>query len=312
MSTAPYYADVARGPVGEVCAWIHADDGTRLRACHWSPSSTKGTVLMFPGRTEFVEKYSDAAQELATRGFASAVIDWRGQGLADRVDKARRLGHVWDFAEYQQDVHAFASFAQEQGLPEPYFLLAHSMGGCIGLRALCNGLAVRAAIFSGPMWGFGLPFHMRVGGWILSNLAVPVGFGLRFAPTEAATAEPASQPFKDNLLTSDEAMYEWMQTQVRTHPDLFLGGISLGWLRAAFREMSDLRKQPAPDLPSHTWLGLDEKIVSIEAIRTRLSSWDTGKLIEVAGARHEVIMESPQTRQAFYDQSATLFENSTR
>ena len=38
-------------------------------------------------------------------------------------------------------------------LPRPWRLLAHSMGGTIGLRALTRGVPVAAAVFSAPMWG---------------------------------------------------------------------------------------------------------------------------------------------------------------
>ena len=32
------------------------------------------------------------------------------------------------------------------GLPQPLYLMCHSMGGCIGLRSLMRGVPVRAAV----------------------------------------------------------------------------------------------------------------------------------------------------------------------
>jgi len=52
---------------------------------HWTGQHVKGTVLLFPGRTEYIEKYGPAAADFLARGFATVVIDWRGQGLADRT-----------------------------------------------------------------------------------------------------------------------------------------------------------------------------------------------------------------------------------
>ena len=115
-----------------------------------------GTVLMLPGRTEHAEKYGTTAERLAAAGYASAALDWRGQGLADRLLPDRRKGHVGQFADYQRDLDAFAAAVRET-LPGPFYLLAHSMGGCIGLRGLMRGLDVAAAAFSAPMWGLDMP-----------------------------------------------------------------------------------------------------------------------------------------------------------
>lgn len=305
---APYFDDVARGPTGESCVWVHAEDGVRLRTVFWPLEGAKGSVLIFPGRTEYVEKYSDAARELNARGFASAAIDWRGQGLSDRASDDRRLGHVDQFNEYQSDVRAYVAAARAANLPEPYFLLGHSMGGCIGLRALHQGLAVRAAGFSAPMWGLELTPAVRAGGWVLSTLARSVGLGQRYAPTPAASAEPAAQPFEGNLLTTDAEMFAWMQDQIRLHPDLFLGGVSLGWLNAALRECLSLSRMAAPDMPTLCWLGSEEKIVDPDAIHVRMGSWAQGELIHVPGAEHEVLMERANMRATTFDEMAAFFD----
>jgi alpha-beta hydrolase superfamily lysophospholipase len=87
------------------------------------------------------------------KGYTVVAFDWRGQGLADRPQHRRDMGHVTSFDEYRQDVPPSASALEALDLPGPYHLIAHSMGGAIGLRALHDGLPVTAAAFSGPMWG---------------------------------------------------------------------------------------------------------------------------------------------------------------
>ncbi|MEL6587669.1 MAG: alpha/beta fold hydrolase, partial [Pseudomonadota bacterium] len=102
---------------------------------------------MFPGRTEYVEKYSDAAAHLAAAGYASAAIDWRGQGLTTRPRHNKRIGHVEDFHDYQKDVQAMLAVCEAEELPRPYMLLGHSMGGLIGLRAVMDrdGICAKSA-----------------------------------------------------------------------------------------------------------------------------------------------------------------------
>ena len=89
-----------------------------------------GTVLLFPGRTEYLEKYGPAAQELAARGFATLTIDWRGQGLSGREVADPVKGHFHSFDDPVNDL-ATALKLLSARLPRPHIGLAHSMGGCI-------------------------------------------------------------------------------------------------------------------------------------------------------------------------------------
>ncbi|MGB0799264.1 MAG: alpha/beta hydrolase, partial [Planktomarina sp.] len=160
MTSAPLHNELARGPDGGTGHWLTCADGTRIRIGVWGGGS-KGTVLIFPGRTEYIEKYGDAAREFTQQGYTALAVDWRGQGFADRLQNDRAPGHVINFHDYQQDVAAVVDAAKSLDLPEPYFLVAHSMGGCIGLRAVMEGLPVKAAAFTGPMWGVFIAPHLR-------------------------------------------------------------------------------------------------------------------------------------------------------
>ena len=100
---APFHADVARGPRAGHALWARTSDGVRIRLGIW-PEGRKGTVLLFPGRTEYIEKYGTVAAALQDLGYATLAVDWRGQGLADRALPDRMSGHVADFADYQRDV----------------------------------------------------------------------------------------------------------------------------------------------------------------------------------------------------------------
>ena len=164
---APFYRDVAGGPEQVEAQWLTAADGVRLRLAIW-PEGEKGTVLLFPGRTEYIEKYACTAADLKARGFAMLAVDWRGQGLADRALDDRKTGHVMHFVDYQMDVAAIMEALEARGLPRPYYLIGHSMGGAIGLRAAMDGLPVNAAVFTAPMWGIAMSGLLRPVAWSLS------------------------------------------------------------------------------------------------------------------------------------------------
>lgn len=307
MTAAPFFADVADAPENASAHWVQTADGVQIRVAYWS-GGKKGTVLLFPGRTEYIEKYGRAAGELLARGFSTVVIDWRGQGLADRLLEDRSVGHVDIFSDYQKDVAAVLKQLPDWGLPQPLFLIGHSMGGCIGLRALYENLPVKAAVFSAPMWGIKMSPALRPVAWTLSTAAKALGFGASLAPGTNGGNYTEVEPFEDNLLTTDPTMFDYMKTQTMTHPELGLGGPSLHWLNEALRETRALAKRPAPATPAITFLGTNERIVDSDRIRARTDSWSNGDLHMVQGSEHELMMEIPETRKIFFDRTAALFE----
>lgn len=308
---APLHDDIAFGPEGGRAFWLAAGDGVRLRVVHWpalAALEARGTVLLFPGRTEYCEKYGPTAGELAAMGYGTLTIDWRGQGLAERLCDNPMLGHVGDFAEYQRDVAAMVAAARELALPEPFFLLAHSMGGAIGLRALHEGLAVRAAAFTAPMWGISLSARLRPLAWAASWLSSRLGRGCVLAPGTVIETYVEVNDFAGNHLTTDENRYRFMQRQARAHPDLTLGGPSMGWLYAALRETRALRAMAPPRVPALTFLGTNERIVDTAPIHDLMARWgDLGRLEVIEGAEHEVLMEPPEIRVQVNGMLAVLF-----
>lgn len=312
---APFFDDLAEGPEGGEAYWLAASDGVRIRVGLWPWQGTEpchGTVFILPGRTECIEKYGRGAADLAARGFASLAIDWRGQGIAERLLKDRRIGHVDHFPDYQKDLEAVIALAQEKNMPKPWFMLAHSMGGAIGLRALIEGKPFTAAAFSGPMWGIGFtPFEkitLRAIAPILARI------GLRNTHAVGTKPEPYMmwQPFDGNTLTSDAEMYRHMIRQIEAQPDLGLGGPSLNWVLESVAENTWAKAQPAPKTPAICFLGSDETIVDTGAVREVAGAWPACELVEVEGARHETPMETPAIRTMFYDRTAEFFIEHSR
>lgn len=308
MTQAPLFEDVADGPDGGRSEWLVTSDGVRIRVGWWPLTSAKGTVFLLPGRTEYVEKYGRAARDLASRGYATLTIDWRGQGLGDRALPDRLIGHVGSFDEYQRDMDATLAHARAVGLPEPYYMIAHSMGGCIGLRSLMRGMPFKAAAFSAPMWGIVMAAWMRPVALAVSSLSRLVGTAGWLTPGTTEKSYVMSAPFLGNTLTTDQDMWDYMVRQGQACPDMALAGPSLGWLRAALVECLSLARQPSPDIPTLTALGMQERIVDAAPIHARMAIWPQGKLHLYPACEHEVMMETPATRSRFFDEACALFD----
>ena len=75
-------------------------DGCKIRFALW-PKGRKGLIVFFNGRNEYLEKYNESYKKFQSLGYAVVALDWRGQGLSDRVKKLEHLGYVGNFSEYQ-------------------------------------------------------------------------------------------------------------------------------------------------------------------------------------------------------------------
>ena len=293
MTPAPLHAEVADAPPGGYAFWLTASDGVRIRAAHW-PGGVRGTVVIVPGRTECIEKYGRVVADMVAAGYHAVVIDVRGQGLAARLLPDAMVGHVGGFPDYCKDMQALLPLLEK--LPQPRFLLAHSMGGTIALRALLQGFPVARAAFSSPMWGIRFARGMAPLARGMAGLASLFGRGGGYATGTGPVTYLLAAPFKGNTLTTDEATWDWMKRQVIAHPDLSLGGPSFRWVQAALAECRALSHLAAPDVPALAILGSAEKIVDAQAIQRRMATWPGSRLVILPGAEHEVLMEAPHLR----------------
>ena len=131
-------------PADVVSGTLKTRDGVSLRFARWAPPpGRRGTVCLFQGRSEFIEKYFETVRDLRARGFAVATLDWRGQGMSDRALRNRRKGYVRNFAEYQIDLESFINEIVLPDCPPPIFALAQSMGATVLLRAAHAGIRLR-------------------------------------------------------------------------------------------------------------------------------------------------------------------------
>src|SRR5437016_13819891 len=127
-------------PDDVVTGTLNTPDGVALRFARWAPpQGRKGTVCLFQGRSEFIEKYFETVRDLRARGFAVAALDWRGQGLSERALADPRKSYVRDFAEYDADLETFMREIVLPDCPPPLFALGHSTGANILIRAAYRG-----------------------------------------------------------------------------------------------------------------------------------------------------------------------------
>jgi lysophospholipase len=102
MEQAKLYSEIADGPSQGAAYWVQTDDNVRVRVgTYGSSKDRKGTILLFLGRFGYIERYGRVAKDFDKNGFSTVVIDWRSQGLSDRMADDPHTGHIHRFSDYQ-------------------------------------------------------------------------------------------------------------------------------------------------------------------------------------------------------------------
>ena len=297
-SKAPFFNDVANGPAISNASWITAEDGVCLRLVHWpSNSKSNGTIFIFQGRSENLEKYGLLANEFVDRGFDLIGLDWRGQGLSDRLHDDHLMGHIDSYSQYQKDVCAFILAAKNLGLPKPWFLLGHSMGACIGFRALINNDSVfSSCALTAPMWDLSLPAWKRPVALLLARASLFLNGGRVYAPGGGQECYVMKTPFAENKLTSDYDMYRYYVSVTENLPDQRIAGPSFGWVYHTMHENRALKSEMPPNIPCLVLYGAEDQLISHSEINAKMAQWVGSTTQKIDGARHDVLYETPEIR----------------
>jgi lysophospholipase len=290
-------------PDDVVSGTLKTRDGVSLRFARWAPPpGRKGTICLFQGRAEYIEKYFETVRDLRARGFAVATLDWRGQGLSERALRNPCKGYVRSFNQYQIDLETFIHEVVLPDCPPPVFALAHSMGATILLRAAYAGHRwFDRIVLLAPM--IALP-GMRRSAFtrtVVRGMRL-IGLGGLYVPGGDATVVQ-QRPFIGNLLTSDPVRYARNVAVLEAEPQLAIGWPTVAWTDAAFRVMGEIGEPGYPGRIRQPILIIaagQDSIVSTPAIDDFSVRLRAGSHLIVPGSRHELLMEADRFRSQVF------------
>jgi lysophospholipase len=290
-------------PDDVVTGTIRTPDGADLRFARWAPpAKRKGTVCVFTGRAECIEKYFETVRDLRERGFAVAMIDWRGQGHSSRRLKDSRKGYVRDFADFEIDVETFVQQVVMPDCPPPYFALAHSMGGAVMLRIAHAGkrwfdrIVLSAPMIDLPGRTTSLPVRALV------RTLRYMGLGGQYVPG-GSDELIGTTTFVNNPLTSDPVRYARNSAIYEEEPTLGIAAPTIAWADSAFRAMRAFREVDYPSRIRQPVLMVaagNDSIVSTAAIEEFAYHTRAGSHLVIAGSKHEILQEQDRYRQQFW------------
>ena len=280
-------------PPNHFAGYFTSFDGMKLRYAVFRSGSQvpAGTIVLLPGRNEPIEKYFETVRDLNALGLWVAIFDWRGQGGSPRLLKGRRRGHARRFRDHERDLD---QFLEQIVLPDaklPFFILAHSMGALVALKAaprLAN--RIERMVLTAPFVGVA---GLRVPNWLLKLLAKAASlFG--FGWIQFTSDKLLDRRFEGNTLTSDRDRFARNQAIHKTHPDLALGPPTARWISVmidAIEEVMTMDHLRRIEVPTLVIAPTNDQIVPYERLEQLSRMFRAGKLLTIAGAEHEVLQE---------------------
>jgi lysophospholipase len=262
--------------------------------------------VLLSGQTEFIEKYFEVIDELRGRGFAVAMMDWRGQGGSGRLAPEKPLAvHIQDFAQYDADLGAFLDgfVAPMLQAGERPIALAHSMGGHILLNYLNRHPGRFAATaYSAPMLMFSTREQPR---WLVravTSAMMASGHATDFV-WGIAVRDPLTLTFARQIVTSDPGRFQRTKDFLKRHPELRTAGPTWGWVAAAYRALA---RFAAPGFaekistPALIMAAGRDRVVVTEASRRFAARLPAGVFHEIPESEHEILMERDAIRAQFW------------
>ena len=277
----------------------------RVRIAFWNLNSDQGTIILQSGRTEFIEKYYEVISEFVNRGYAVAMMDWRGQGLSSRKANNNKIGHIDKFETYDKDLVKVINECFKPICPEPFIGFGHSMGGCLLTSYFITPEnTLSKCILCAPMISVRANAVSRR---IISLLGILENFGLGTFPMQKPSWHPYSgwteETFLENALTTDEERFNRTFKLLSQFPELGVRGITVGWLKHALKRTNYFKTLDWSSVIKKPLLLLDatsDKLVN-SSLNVKLLGQSNFTTVVSLESEHEIMMEKDHIREMAWD-----------
>lgn len=257
------------------------------------PQKESPAILISSGRTEAVIKYKELIFDLYNNGYSVYIHDHRGQGLSGRMTEDPDMGFIDTFQFYIDDMKYFYDNIISIENHSKKFLLAHSMGGAIGMTYLEQyPHDFNVAAFSSPMLGFNWP--------TCEATELLTGEKPEYALGQSKYNDDKLE-FKNNILTGSEIRYNRMNAAFAKKPKAKLGGATYQWVHKSCLQFNTINEHIKDiETPFIIFSAGNESIVDAKAHQNFIDNAKIlGKICDtyvVENAQHELLIESDEQR----------------
>jgi len=218
----------AKGEQGQLTSF----DGKKLHYHYFPNPNAHSNLIIVTGWTEAAPKYAEVIYDLHQAGVETFIMDWRGQGLSDRLIEDPQVTWVADYGDFVKDLHQFVTEVVKPRARHPLIIMGHSMGAnVITLYMTQHPEVFDRAVLSSPMLDMKLGSIPISVGRAVSWLYDFVGLGARmvwghtyFDPSKA-----------ENWVSHSESRWRFWVQYKTDHPEYVLNAASFRWVLEGLR-----------------------------------------------------------------------------
>lgn len=269
---------------------VAGEGGVPLFCSRFDADAPKGTVMIVHGFTECADKYAEMIHSLLHGGYSVVAYDQRGHGRSWRDPEIadRSLTHVDRFEDYVRDMACVADSVLK-GMPKPWTLFCHSMGGAVSALFMEEhpGVFSRAAMCA--------PMIMANLGGIPKPVAEAMcagakAIGRRKQRIFGSRAYAGPEDFTTSA-ASGRVRFDWYDAVKQNNPAFQNNGPTYGWTMEAIRANKLILRDGAVeriDLPVRLYTAERDDSVMPDAQAAFVARLRDGRRELVRGAKHEI------------------------
>lgn len=269
---------------------ITAYDETPITAVSWNAEDPRGTVVIVHGFTENAFKFSELIFSLLASHFSVVSMDQRGHGHSwrDPGIKNASVTHVNHFSDYVRDLKSVTDQLLP-GMPKPWMVFAHSMGGAVVSFFLEQHPEVFSrGVLCAPMIApnlSGLPPR-------LASAICTAGRGLLRGKKNPFFMKPYAGPedFATSAAASRER-FDWYDAIKAAHREYQNSCPSYNWIQESLRVTENLLAPGAPEsivCPLRLYSAETDFSVLREPQQAFIARVPRGAWKLIPGSRHEI------------------------
>lgn len=299
--------------------------GDLLRyTCFKSPiEGPKDTILFLQGRGTFLEFYEALVVPLLDRGFDVWMYDLSGQGGSSRLmepeyyddDTVQFMQHVDSFQIYIDDA---TDFIQDIVVPNSrgkLILGGYSTGAHVALRYLQSypNHPFTSSFFISPLLALKAPVGNKAMSYLIWCASLLISLD-DYRPNAGKDDPIFNAPFEDNVYTSDRNSYEEMKELCIQYRHLVMGGVSVGWVKAAVDSVDKLWNNnaiKAIKIPTLIATGGDDQMIEVKYNGEFSKRLALSEVVYYPSGRHELFRETPEIRAQWWTDFDRFFTPQT-
>lgn len=270
----------------------------------------RGTVVIVHGFTENAYKYAEIIYSLHANGYTVLAYDHRGHGRSTRAEGLQGLSvtHVDRFDDYVSDMKAVTGHFLP-GLPKPWLVFCHSMGGAVTALFLERYPEVFSAAFMcAPM--------------IAPNTGVPKNVARAMAAAAVSGRKGRDYPFFmkpysgpedfDTSCATDRNRFDWYDRIKAATPEFQNSIPSYNWILESLRVTRRILAKGAPErISCPVLLSTADKDYSVmpKPQEKFIARVPKGRRIFVPGSRHEIFRSQNDVLFPWWDRVLAYFSD---